>query len=89
MNRKSGETKPVSFDEYLLPAFPSNIFPGWLSDYIEGVAESTQTPIDMASMAAISVLSIAIAKKFEVNPYGSWIEPLNTYTATLMGHSTA
>ncbi|WP_338449313.1 DUF3987 domain-containing protein [Niallia oryzisoli] len=77
--------QPVYFDEYLLPEFPSNIFPRWLSDYIEGVAESTQTPIDMPSMCAISVLSIAVAKKFEVNPYGSWIEPLNTYTATLMG----
>ncbi|KAB2494244.1 DUF3987 domain-containing protein [Priestia endophytica] len=77
--------QPVSFDEYLLPEFPSTIFPRWLSEYIEGVAESTQTPIDMASMAAISILSIATAKKFEVNPYGSWIEPLNTYTATLMG----
>ena len=84
-NEQEEWEQPVFFDEYLLPGFPSNIFPKWLSDYVEGVAESTQTPRDMASMAAISVLSIATAKKFEVNPYGSWIESLNTYTATLMG----
>ncbi|MEH7489243.1 phage NrS-1 polymerase family protein [Priestia megaterium] len=84
-NEKEEWERPVSFDEYELPVFPSNIFPKWLSDYVEGVAESTQTPKDMACMGAISCLSIATAKKFEVSPYGSWVEPLNTYTATLMG----
>ena len=76
---------PVSFDEYNLPTFPTNIFPDWLADYVEGVAESTQTPVDMPSMAALSVLSIGAAKKFEVNAYGDWMEPLNIYVATLMG----
>lgn len=84
-NEQEEWERPISFDQYELPVFPSRIFPRWLSEYVEGVAESTQTPRDMASMGAISCLSIAIAKKFEVSPYGSWVEPLNTYTATLMG----
>ncbi|UAT31466.1 DUF3987 domain-containing protein [Bacillus badius] len=77
--------RPILFEDYTLPPFPTNIFPDWLKNYVEAVAEATQTPKDMASMAAISVLSIAAAKKFEINVYGSWIEPLNTYTITLMG----
>lgn len=77
--------QPVSFDENELPTFPTNVFSNWLSDYVEAVAEATQTPKDMAGMAALAVLSIAVAKKFEVNPYGAWVEPLNTYTITLMG----
>ncbi len=77
--------QPVPFDEYELPTFPTHIFTNWLNEYVEAVAEATQTPKDMASMAALAVLSIATAKKFEVNPYGAWVEPLNTYTITLMG----
>ena len=37
---------PVPFDEYTLPPFPIEIFPEWLAEYVKGVAESTQTPVD-------------------------------------------
>jgi replicative DNA helicase len=77
--------EPIYYDNFPLPAFNPSVFPNWLKEYVTAVAESTQTPVDMAGMAAISVLSTAIAKKFEINPYGDWIEPLNTYCLTLMG----
>jgi replicative DNA helicase len=57
-----------------------NVFPGWLRNYVEGVAESTQTPTDAPGMAVISVLSTALAKKFYVRLTGEWSESLNTYT---------
>ena len=47
--------KPILFDDYNLPSFPVDIFPGWLRNYVKGVAESTQTPVDAPAMAAISV----------------------------------
>lgn len=75
---------PVSFDEPELSPFPTYIFPGWLENHVLAVAESTQTPVDMASMAAISMLSIGTAKKFVINPHGDWYEPLNTFTLTLL-----
>lgn len=56
------------------------MFPGWLRNYVEGVAESTQTPIDASGMASISVLSTALAKRFYVHLTGEWSESLNTYT---------
>jgi replicative DNA helicase len=77
--------QPVPFDEYILPRFPVDIFPEWIRNYIQSVAESTQTPVDMASMAALSVLSISMAKKLYVKPVDSWIEGVNIYTLTLMG----
>jgi replicative DNA helicase len=70
---------PVSFDEQILPVFPVDVFPVWLRDYVEGVAESTQTPIDAPAMAAISVLSTALAKKYYVCLTPEWKESLNTY----------
>lgn len=71
---------PISFDEYVLPKFNIEIFPNWLKEYIEGIAESTQTPIDAASMATISILSTILSKKFYVNITNEWSESLNTYT---------
>lgn len=71
---------PVPFDEYTLPAFPIEVFPEWLREYVKGVAESTQTPVDAPGMAAISVLSTALAKKFYVRLTGEWSESLNTYS---------
>lgn len=75
---------PISFDEHILPEFP-NIYPAWLQKYVEAIAETTQTPKDMAAMAAISVLSIPAAKKFKVKVKENWMEPLNTFTVVLMG----
>ncbi|WP_226655840.1 YfjI family protein [Pseudalkalibacillus hwajinpoensis] len=71
---------PIPFDDYVLPPFPIEVFPRWLINYVEGVAESTQTPIDAPTMAAISMLSTSLAKRFYVRLTGEWSEPLNTYT---------
>lgn len=79
-NRAFEWLEPISFDEYKLPIFPVDVFPIWLRSFVEGVAESTQTPIDAPSFAAISVLSTALAKRFYVRLTSEWSEPLNTYT---------
>ncbi|HZG72275.1 MAG TPA: YfjI family protein [Chondromyces sp.] len=71
---------PIPFDEKTLPTFPVNIFPDWLRSYVEGVAESTQTPIDAAAMGAIAILSTALTKKFYVRITPEWSEQLNTYS---------
>ncbi|WP_197214924.1 YfjI family protein [Cytobacillus firmus] len=77
--------EPIYFDTYELPSFKVSVFPPWLRNYLSAVAETSQTPIDMACIAAISILSIGAAKNFYINPYGDWVEPLNTYCLTLMG----
>lgn len=61
---------PIGFDEVKLPKFDTSVFPKWLRDYVEGVAESTQTPADASSMACISALSTILSRKFEVNVLG-------------------
>src|SRR5690625_2417508 len=66
--------EPIEFDDNNLPIFDTSIFPLWIRDFVEGVAESTQTPIDAPSFACISVLSSVLSGQFEVNPFGNWIE---------------
>jgi len=71
---------PIGFDDYKLPKFDTSIFPTWLRDYVEGVSESTQTPRDASGIAAISILSTILSRKYEVKVVGDWVETLNTYT---------
>jgi len=71
---------PVAFDELNLPAFPTHVFPGWVKNYVEAVAETTQTPVDMASMCALSVLATGCARKVRVFVTSDWSEPLNLFT---------
>jgi len=77
----------IPFDEYNLPSFPMEVFPSWLQEYIFAVQENTQTPLDMSCMMAFSTLSVALAKKFSIQPSSGWIEPLNTYIITFMAPS--
>ncbi|UPG61663.1 YfjI family protein [Metabacillus endolithicus] len=75
---------PVTFDEYDTIPFPIEIFPTTIQNMVKAVAIDTQTPIDLAAMVCIGVLSTALSKKFAIEPKAGWKEPLNTYTATLL-----
>ncbi|AND42626.1 YfjI family protein [Cytobacillus oceanisediminis] len=75
---------PVTFDEYDTIPFPIEIFPATIQNMVKAVAIDTQTPIDLAAMVCIGVLSTALSKKFAIEPKTGWKEPLNTYTATLL-----
>ncbi|MER2262659.1 MAG: DUF3987 domain-containing protein, partial [Psychrobacillus sp.] len=72
--------RPIEIENTNLPTFDTNVFPKWLGDYIDAVAEETQTPKDVAAMASIALLSTIISGNFEVQLTNNWTEPLNTYT---------
>jgi hypothetical protein len=59
-----------------VPAFPVEVLPGWLSDYVCAVATATQTPPDLAGMLALAVLATVAAGAVEVQPRPGWREPL-------------
>lgn len=70
----------VPLGEHDLPAFPLDVYPQWLRDYIEAVAESTQTPPDLGGMLGLTVLSAASAKRVRVGVKDDYAEPVNLYT---------
>lgn len=76
----------IPFDQYDLPRFPVEIFPNWLQQYVLSVTEASQTPSDASGMAALSVLSAALSKKFMIRPFanGAWRELNNLYTIVVM-----
>src|SRR5829696_6634709 len=71
-----------------LPAFPVEDLPGWLGNYVAGVATATQTPPDLAGMLALAVLATVAAGAVEVQPRPGWREPLCLFIAVSMDAGT-
>lgn len=75
---------PAPFFEHNLPPFPCQALPGWLRAFVEGVANSTQTPPDLCGMVALSSLAAAVAGKVVVEIRDGYREPLNLFTVTAL-----
>ena len=70
---------PIPFGQYELEPFPTGALPPDIADYVEAVAESTQTPVDMAGTAALVLVSVCTQGKFEIQGKPDWTEPLNLF----------
>lgn len=64
---------------------PLDALPDWLRAHVVSVAESTQTPTDMAYLLGLAAVSTAVAGKAEVQVRPGWREPLNIWTSTPLG----
>ncbi|MFH9739172.1 YfjI family protein [Streptomyces roseolus] len=67
-----------------LPAFPVDALPDWLAAMTAGVAEETQTPVDLAGCLALAVVGTAAGGRLTVSVRGQWSEPVNLYTAVAL-----
>lgn len=74
----------VHFSSPDLPPFPTDIFPDWLHAFVESVAESTQTPPDLAGMLALSVLATCAQRWVMIKGNENWLEPVNVFTVTAL-----
>ena len=71
--------KLVPLNEVVLPAFPIDALPDVLKNYVSDVAESTQTPIDMAGVASLALMSFAMQPRYKVFGKADWEEQLSLY----------
>jgi len=67
-----------------LPSFPLDTLPIWIRNFCEGMAEETQTPVDLAAMFALTMCSLACAKKYQIHIQHGWYQPLNLYNIVVM-----
>jgi replicative DNA helicase len=80
-----GWTQPIPLGlAGAVPAFPVEVLPGWLGDYVAAVATATQTPPDLAGMLALGILATVAAGSVEVQPRPGWQEPLCLFVAVGM-----
>lgn len=71
--------EPIPFDTVNTPDFPTECLPGVVSSFVESLAESTQTPEEMAGILSLGVLATAFQSKYEVEITPDWREPLCLY----------
>ena len=76
--------EPIPLEGAKPPAFPVDALPKDIADYVMAVAETTQTPVDVAASASLSVLSIGMQGKYVIKPKADWKEPVNTFIAIFM-----
>ena len=80
-----GDYQKVEFDEIIplpdvvLPEFPVNSLPSAIKNYCLEVAESTQTPPDMAFVSALAIIALAMQKNYKVVGKADWEEQLSLY----------
>ena len=74
---------PIPFSRYTMARFPIEALPDNIADYVTAVAESTQTPVDMAGVVSISMLSVCLQGKYRIQGKADWFEPLNTYALAI------
>lgn len=75
---------PIPFDDFNLPEFPADTLPPVVRDYVQAVAETTQTSVDMAAVASLAILSICLQGKYRIWGKSDWWEPLNTYCVIVL-----
>lgn len=71
---------PIENNMANLPKFPTETLPTIIRDYVEAVAEHTQTPIDMSAIASLSVIASTLQGKYEIEGKEGYTETLNLYS---------
>ena len=74
---------PIPFDEFNLPPFPIEALPPLMREYVVGVAETTQTPVDMPATSAIAIAAMCMQGKYRIQGKKDWIEPVNLYALNI------
>ena len=75
--------EPIPFSRFTTVQFPTDALPKDIADFVAAVAESTQTPVDMAGTVALAILSVCLQGKYQIQGKADWIEPLNTYSLVI------
>ena len=66
-----------------LPAFPVDALPVVVKNYVNAVAEHSQTSPDMAAVISLGVLAVCLQGKYRVEGTEGYYEPLSLYTVVI------
>jgi putative DNA primase/helicase len=76
--------QPVPFGRHETPEITPDLLPGVFGEYASELAEGLQVSPTMPVLFTLSVLSLALQRKFSVSPYGDdYSEPVCLWTAIL------
>ncbi|MCP5029002.1 MAG: DUF3987 domain-containing protein, partial [Actinomycetia bacterium] len=77
--------RPVATQPEPPAPFPLDTLPPWIADQAHNISTTTQTPLDLAIICQIGVIStIAMWKHARINLGGTWQEPANLYLLAVL-----
>lgn len=59
------------------------MLPKPVADFVEALAESTQTPLEMGGLLSLGALAMAFQRRYSVEVNSDWQEPLSLYTVSV------
>ena len=65
------------------PEFPLDCFTDKVAAFVAGRTEELQTPTDLQALTLLGATSVPLLGAVKVNPFGSWVEPLNLLCAPI------
>jgi len=74
---------PLKPEYKTLPTFPVDALPKEVREYVQAVAEHSQTSPDMAAVIALGVLAVCLQGKYQVEGNPGYVEPLSLYTVVI------
>jgi len=75
--------QPIPFDTINLPEFPIDCFPSPIAAFVKALAESTQTPTEMAGILSLGVLATAFQKRYTIRVKRDYTEQLSLYVVAV------
>ncbi len=75
---------PIPLGVLKIPMFSDSIFPEKIQTFINELSVATETPIELASMAVLSILSTAVQGKYKVEVKPDYQEPLNIWACVAL-----
>ncbi|MBK9314628.1 MAG: DUF3987 domain-containing protein [Acidobacteria bacterium] len=79
---------PAPFYNFETPDFPLNAMPPWLKAFVEKLAASSQTPVDLAALLSLAVCSASVARNVRIEARSGWEEPLNIFAVVALPPQT-
>ncbi|MBX7149420.1 DUF3987 domain-containing protein [bacterium] len=75
---------PIPLDSFPLPSWPNDVFQKDIELFIQALAISTETPIELPAMMVMAVLGTICAGKFVVEVTADYREPVNIWTCVAL-----
>jgi hypothetical protein len=75
---------PVPIDRHELPKFPVHALPLVIGNYVQALADETQTPLDLAGSLSLAVVASTIQRRYVVEIRPRYREQLSLWTLGLL-----
>jgi len=84
INPSSDWEAPIPLGAFNLPKWPDNVFSKEIQHYVNELAKSTETSIELAALSVLAVISAAAQGKYQIQIKSDYFEPINLWTCVAL-----